>query len=221
MKKRSLSGNVGIGVFLLAFLFVCIAFGTPAWLVSDYRITSAQLDKLGLWSHCFRSLPNPREADAPTRYFVGCRWVYDPFTKGYSEIRGFLLPSFMIATQFFFTVCFLLSMISFVGILLYALCCGQEQKQYVQLIKLIAYMVLVGGTSGCIAVIIFACLGNADEWMPGHTNNYLGWSFALAVIGSVLMLIASALLRVEANIQYKKRKYVTESQTKFQLESRA
>lgn len=126
----------------------------------------------------------------------------------------------MIATQFFFTFCFLLSLISFVCILLYALCCDQEQKQYVELIRLIGYMVLVGGISGGIAVIIFASLGNAEGWMPGHTNNYLGWSFALGVIGSVLLLIASALIHVEANVQHKKRKYITESQSKFQLESR-
>lgn len=81
-------------------------------------------------------------------------------------------------------------------------------------------MVLVGGISGGIAVIIFASLGNAEGWMPGHTNNYLGWSFALGVIGSVLLLIASALIHVEANVQHKKRKYITESQSKFQLESR-
>jgi hypothetical protein len=92
MKKRSLAGNVGIGIFLVALICICVAFATPAWLVSDYRITNAQLDMLGLWRHCFRSLPNPMEADAPKRFFVGCRWVYDPFTTGYSEIRGFLLP---------------------------------------------------------------------------------------------------------------------------------
>ncbi|KAK2582266.1 hypothetical protein KPH14_004612 [Odynerus spinipes] len=196
------------------------AFGTPAWLVSDYRITSAQLDKLGLWSHCFRSLPNPQEADAPTRFFVGCRWVYDPFTKGYNEILGFLLPAFMIATQFFFTLCFLLGLISFGCVLLFALCSTPEQKQYVELIRLIGYMTLVSGISGGIAVIIFACRGNADGWMPGHANNYLGWSFALGVIGSVLMLTASGLFHVEANIQQKKREYLKESQTRFQLESR-
>lgn len=92
MKKRSLAGNVGIGIFLVALICVCVAFGTPAWLVSDYRITNAKLDMLGLWRHCFRSLPNPMEADAPRRFFVGCRWVYDPFTTGYSDIRGYLLP---------------------------------------------------------------------------------------------------------------------------------
>lgn len=220
MKKRSLSGNVAIGVFLVAFLCVCIAFGSPAWLVSDYRITSAQLDKLGLWSHCFRSLPNPQEADAPTRFFVGCRWVYDPFTKGYSAIRGFLLPPFMIATQFFFTLCFLLGVLAFICTLLYTLCSTPEQKQYVELIMLIGYTALSSGINGCIAVIVFACLGNGDKWMPGHANNYLGWSFGLAVIGSVLMLVAGGLFHVEGNIQKKKRKYLKESQTKFQLESR-
>lgn len=91
-KLRSLSGSVAVGIFFVAFVCVCVAFATPAWLVSDYRITGAKLDRFGLWVHCFRSLPNPQEPDAPVRYFVGCRWIYDPFTAGYSEIRGFLLP---------------------------------------------------------------------------------------------------------------------------------
>ncbi|XP_014470523.1 PREDICTED: uncharacterized protein LOC106742267 [Dinoponera quadriceps] len=220
MKKRSLSGNVGVGLFLVAFLCVCVAFGTPAWLVSDPRITGAQLDRLGLWRHCFRSLPNPAESDAPRRFFVGCRWIYDPFTAGYSEIRGFLLPAFMVATQVFFTLCFLLGLITFCLILLFTLCCDPERKRYIELIAIIGCLTLVGGLSGGIAVIVFASLGNGDDWMPGHANNYLGWSFALGVIGTVLMLIAGGLFLVEANIQRKKRDYLKESQTRFQLESR-
>ncbi|KAK1119087.1 hypothetical protein K0M31_013592 [Melipona bicolor] len=220
MKKRSFSGNVGVGVFIVGLVCVCVAFGTPAWLVSDYRITGAKLDKLGLWTHCFRSLPNPQEMDAPRRFFVGCRWVYDPFTAGYSDIRGFLLPPFMIATQFFFTLCFLLSMISFILILLFTLCCDPEQKRYVQLIMTIGGLLLVGGISGGLAVIIFACLGNTDGWMPGHANNFFGWSFIMAAMGSVLTIIAGALFLVEANLQHKKREYLKESQTRFQLESR-
>ncbi|XP_066602440.1 uncharacterized protein sinu [Prorops nasuta] len=219
MKKRSLSGDVSVGVFVVALVCICIAFATASWLVSDYRITGAQLNKLGLWRHCFRSLPNPAEIDAPKRFFVGCRWVYDPFTAGYAEIRGFLLPPFMIATQFFFTLSFLLGLISFGLVLLFTLCCGPEQSRYTQLISIIGYLTLAGGICGCIAVIVFASLGNAKDWMPGHDNNYFGWSFALGVIGSVLMLISSSLFLIEANIQYKKREYLKESQTKFQLES--
>lgn len=91
MKRRTLAGNCGVGVFVICFVTILIAFSTPRWLVSDQRITSAKLDGLGLWVHCFRSLPDVKD-DFQRRFFVGCRWVYDPFTTGYDEIRGFLLP---------------------------------------------------------------------------------------------------------------------------------
>lgn len=126
----------------------------------------------------------------------------------------------MIATQFFFTLCFLLSLISFLLILLFTLCSDPEQKYYVQLIMIIGYLLLIGGISGGLAVIIFACFGNTEGWMPGHANNFFGWSFIMAVVGSVLIIITGALFLVEANIQRKKREYLKESQTRFQLESR-
>lgn len=91
MKRRTLAGNCGVGIFVIALVTVCVAFATPSWLVSDYRITGAKLDRLGLWTHCFRSLPDVND-DYQRRFFVGCRWVYDPFTTGYDEIRGFLIP---------------------------------------------------------------------------------------------------------------------------------
>ncbi|XP_034943475.1 uncharacterized protein sinu [Chelonus insularis] len=221
MKKRSLSGDVGVGVFIVVLVCVCVAFGTPAWLVSDTRITGARLDRLGLWNHCFRSLGNPQEpSTAPTRFFVGCRWVYDPFTTGYSEIRGFLLPPFMVATQFFFTLCFFGCLISFGLVLFYTLCSDPEQKRYVQLIQVIGFLLLFSGVTGCIAIIIFASLGNGEGWMPGHENNFLGWSFIIGAIGSVLAIIASILFLAEANVQKKKRDYLKESQTRIQMESK-
>ncbi|XP_066599538.1 clc-like protein 2 [Prorops nasuta] len=211
MKKRSLSGNVGIGIFIVAFICVCVAFATASWLVSDNRITGPKLNKLGLWRHCFRSLPNPAEVDAPKRFFGSCRWVYDPFTANYSEIRGFRLPPFMIATQFFFTLCFLLGLISFALILVFTICCHPGQNRYTQLISAIGYLSLASGICGCIAVIIFGCLGNGKDWMPGQENSYLGWSFAIAVIGSILMLIASILFLVEVNVQSNKDNYFVKS----------
>lgn len=91
MKRRTLAGNCGVAVFTIAFVCIVVAFATPSWLVSDYRITGAKLDRLGLWVHCFRSLPDVND-DYQRRFFVGCRWVYDPFTTGYDQIRGFLMP---------------------------------------------------------------------------------------------------------------------------------
>lgn len=221
MKKRSLSGNIGIGVFLVGFVCVCTAFCTSAWLVSDYRITGAKLNQLGLWRHCFRSLPNPIEPDALKRFFVGCRWIYDPFTAGYSEIRGFLLPPFMVVTQVFFTLCFISCFVAFCLILLFGLCSYPEQKRYVDLILLIGLILLVGGVSGILAVIVFGSLGNGDGWMPGHETNYFGWSFVLAAIGVILILISGLLFIIEGTIQRKKRNYLRESQTRFQLESKS
>lgn len=89
--KRTLAGSCGIGVFVIALVCIVVAFCAPSWLVSDYRITGAKLDRLGLWSHCFRSLQQPGD-QSMRRFFVGCRWVYDPFTTGYDEIRGYLIP---------------------------------------------------------------------------------------------------------------------------------
>lgn len=45
MKKRSLAGSFAIGVFVIALICILLAFATPNWLVSDYRITGAKLEK--------------------------------------------------------------------------------------------------------------------------------------------------------------------------------
>lgn len=55
-------------------------------------ILGAAFNRLGLWHHCFRSLPDPSD-EYHRRFFAGCRWIYDPFTTGYDQIRGYLVPS--------------------------------------------------------------------------------------------------------------------------------
>lgn len=98
MKRRTLSGNVAVGVFALAFVSIFVAFFSASWLVSDDRITGAKLNRLGLWTHCFRSLPDPQD-EYQRRFFVGCRWIFDPFTTGYDQIRGYLMPcKFLLGT---------------------------------------------------------------------------------------------------------------------------
>lgn len=160
MKRRTLSGSCGVGIFVIAFVCICIAFATPSWIVSDYRITGAKLDRLGLWTHCFRSLPDVND-DYQRRFFVGCRWVFDPFTTGYDEIRGFLIPrknfgnfnrlrmnsklivfhffykfsAFMVVTEIFFTLCFISVLIGLGLVLLFFLCAGPDQKFFVKLIQ--------------------------------------------------------------------------------------
>ncbi|XP_015114278.1 uncharacterized protein LOC107039267 [Diachasma alloeum] len=221
MKKQSFSGSVAVGVFSVALVCVAVAFATPSWLASDWRITSTNLNKIGLWTHCYKSLPDPAAADAPTQFFVGCRWIYDPFTAGWSDIREFLIPPFMIITQLFFTICFVLMLIAFALVIFFTTCLDPEHRRFVQLIYSIGFILIVAGVSGAIGVIVFACLANGKGWMPDHENNYFSWSFALGVIGSVLCIIAGGLFLVEASVQKKKRRYLKESQTRFQLESKS
>lgn len=216
MKKRSLAGNVALGFCVAGSILIAIAFATPSWIVSDYRITGARLNRFGLWTHCFRSLADPNSA-YDRRFFVGCRWIYDPFTTGYDEIRGFLIPDFMIATQFFFTLCFISVLIATILSLLYFLCCRPEQDRFIQLVKILAIDLWVGGLCGGIAVIVFASLANKNGWMPGHDNNFFGFSFILACIGVVAILVAAVLFFVDANI-FERKGYVKDSQARFELE---
>ncbi|XP_055374367.1 uncharacterized protein LOC129607396 [Condylostylus longicornis] len=220
MKRRTLAGTCGLGIFVIALVTTLVAFTTPSWIVSDHRITGAKLDKLGLWVHCFRSLPDIQD-DNNRRFFVGCRWVYDPFTTGYHEIRGFLLPAFMITTQFFYTLCFIGVLVSLCLALLFLLCAGPDQKYFILLIRILSYLLLGSGVCGAIAVIVFACFGNLDDWMPGHDNNWLGYSFGLAVVGTVMCFVSASLFLVEASIQTVKRRQFSESQTGFGLEVKA
>ncbi|KAJ8929071.1 hypothetical protein NQ314_018269 [Rhamnusium bicolor] len=217
MNKRSLAGNVAIGFFVVAFILIAVAFSTPSWLVSDYRITGAKLDRLGLWTHCFRSLADPYD-NSNRRFFVGCRWIYDPFTTGYDQIRGFLVPGFMVATQFFFTLCFIAALLGAILTIIYFLCCGPDQEHFITLIKLNAWILLAGGLAGGIAVIVFASLANRNGWMPGHDNNFFGWSFALACIGVVASLVASTLFFVDGYVQQRKKQNLRDSQSRFELE---
>lgn len=216
MKRRTLAGTCGIGVFVIALITVVYAFATPSWLTSDSRITGSKLERLGLWVHCFRSLPDVND-DSQRRFFVGCRWIFDPFTKGYDEIRGFLLPGFVIATQFFYTLCFIGMIGSAIMVLIFGLCAGPDQKHFIHLIKAIGFVLLVAGVCGCLGVLIFAIFGNRNDWMLEHANNWFGSAFVVGVIGAVATIVASILFLVEANVQEKKRKQFKESQTRFEL----
>lgn len=78
---------------------------------------------------------------------------------------------------------------------------------------------LIIGVTGGIAVIVFASSANTKGWMPGQENNFLGWAFGLGVVGVVMCFIAATLFFVDANIQRKKRQYIKESQTQFEMDN--
>jgi hypothetical protein len=49
-----------------------------------------------------------------------------------------------------------------------------------------------------LAYTIFGARANDPDWMPGWKNNYLSWSFGVAVIGGMTLVVCSILYFVEA-----------------------
>ena len=90
-RERTTAGNFAIGVLVVGAIFLTISFTTPSWMESDPRIYGSQVEKVGLWVHCFRSLPDYNDLKHQ-RYFAGCRWLFNPFTAGYDQIRNILAP---------------------------------------------------------------------------------------------------------------------------------
>ena len=90
-RERTLSGKWALGLLCLAGFLTTIAFVAPNWVEGDPRFYGNKLDKLGLWVHCFRSIPDYNDLDH-RRFFAGCRWIFNPFTEGYAEIRNYLVP---------------------------------------------------------------------------------------------------------------------------------
>ena len=90
-RERSLTGRWAIFVFVIAAAFTTVAFVTPNWIEGDPRIYGTKVERVGLWVHCFRSLPDYNDLKHQ-RYYAGCRWIFNPFTEGYDQIRNYLAP---------------------------------------------------------------------------------------------------------------------------------
>lgn len=54
--------------------------------------------------------------------------------------------------------------------------------------------------------------------MPGYANNWFGWSFILAAIGSVAACVCSALFFTENHAQERRVRQFKESQIRFEME---
>ena len=74
------------------------------------------------------------------------------------------------------------------------------------------------GISGTLAVIIFGAYGDSRIWMPNWEHNNLSWSYALAVVGSLLLLVAGTLYLVEGRVVHRKRKQLERAQGDYNIQ---
>ena len=90
-RERTTTGRWAIAMFVIAAAFTTVAFVTPNWIEADPRFYGTDVERVGLWVHCLRSLPDVNDLKHQ-RYFAGCRWLFNPFTEGYDQMRNILAP---------------------------------------------------------------------------------------------------------------------------------
>lgn len=211
---KTKTGVCAIVVTIAAFLFILIAFCTPYWLVNDGKIKDPKFIRIGLWEVCFVNFEDFRH-----HYdfnFTGCWWVFE---EEYYIIHDFLLPGFFIATQFFFTLCMTLVLVA--AFLTWMYCfCSRDHDKYLLLLLSNGANLLIAGFSGLVAVSIFGANGDNRDWMPHWQHNDLSWSFAFAVIGSLLLFPAGTLFLVEGRRARYRRLRQSQPSSQYSMEVR-
>lgn len=146
----------------------------------------------GLWQVCLKNFEDTRHM-YDTK-FNSCWWIFE---EEYYIIQDLLLPGFFVAVQFFFTLCFTLLL---VGAFLTVLCTSgsRQEEKYQLLLWTNGGVLTLAATCGLLSVIIFGADGDSRVWMPNWEHNDVGWSFALAVVGSILLYVGGILFLVEA-----------------------
>ncbi|KAK0078619.1 hypothetical protein PV325_002260 [Microctonus aethiopoides] len=207
---KTRTGKIAASCTAVAFILIVIAFTTPNWLSTDGKLDNPKFYKIGLWQVCFQGFQDIRHLYKTK--FHGCWWVFE---EEYYIIHDILLPDFFVATQFFFTLCLTLLLVGGFLTALYT-CCSRQHQRYQELLWAIGANLTLSAICGLISVIIFGARGDSRDWMPDWEHNGLGWSFALAVIGSFVLLASGILFLVEARRHRKKSEKVLGEELKTQ-----
>lgn len=191
--------QIAVGISAVAFLLFIIAFATPYWLVTDGRLHNPRFKNLGLWEVCFHDFQDiHRFYDT---LFRGCMWVFE---EEYYIIHDFLLPGFYIAVQVFATLCLVMCLVA-IPLTFSFLRTSRDDDRYVFLLLTIGFCQIVASVFGFLAVVIFGAYGDSRDWMPHWQNNDMGWSFALGVVGAILLMPSGVLYMIEARRERYKR----------------
>lgn len=202
----------GVLIFI-ANALITISFFSPYWLQSfpSVRLLEPKFTNLGLWHACFNGFH-----DKGHKYevkFYGCRHV---LLEEYDIIRDELIQPFFVATQFFFTICFVGMLVAIAMVLMYLLCIDDYYR--VKVLRWIGFDLLVGAGCGTIALIIFGARGDGRNFMPDWEHNYLSWSFGLAFVGVVMMYVTAVLFIVEARIMLRKEMAKDNQEKQYPME---
>lgn len=180
---------------------ITISFFSPYWLqsFSSIKLEQPKFSNLGLWHACFNGFH-----DKGHKYevkFYGCRHV---LLEEYDIIRDELIKPFFVATQFFFTICFVGMLVAIAMVVMYLLCIDDYYR--VKVLRWIGVDLIVGAGCGTIALIVFGAKGDGRNFMPDWEHNFLSWGFGVAFVGVVMMYVSAVLFIVEARIMKRKER---------------
>lgn len=198
MDITSIRSSTYAAIFIyLSAIFTIIAFSTPYWLSSDGKQAVKHFDNLGLWEACFTRFSDPNYLY--DRQFIGCKWLFD---EDYTFLSNILEPPFFIVTQTLYTIGLVFLLIGVLGVLAIQLCFVVEKEVYAM--RVLAVITLISAKCMTIAVLVFGIWGDDRDWMPDPEHNYLSWSFALAVVGTLYQWASTTLFWIESRILSKR-----------------
>ncbi|RXG69232.1 hypothetical protein Avbf_09255 [Armadillidium vulgare] len=146
---------------------------------------------MGLWEFCFDGY---RHFDLQyDKKFDGCDHV---FSFEYQQIREWLLPSWLMATQAFMSIALVTIITALVtlSLLLIRWPLKTVMKHEWKMIGFCFWCQAVTSVSVLLAIIVFGSMCWSRSWLLYPNFNYLSWSYIFAVICCGFEIISGAML---------------------------
>ncbi|XP_050419952.1 uncharacterized protein LOC126832938 [Adelges cooleyi] len=196
---KSRNGLTAVGLSVLGTFFVLLAFCTKNWLVTDGKLEHPKFERIGLWVVCFKDFEDSHHW-YDTK-FGNCWWVFE---EEYYIIYDVLFKGFYIAVQFWFSVCVLLTICGLFYTTLY-MYLNRSVERYVHILFTAGGIYLAAAITSTIALILFGINGDSRVWMPNWEHNDVGWSYGVAVAGTISLYVSGILYIIEGRVHKIKR----------------
>ncbi|XP_016659524.1 uncharacterized protein LOC107883632 [Acyrthosiphon pisum] len=210
---KSRNGLTAAGLSVLGTFLVLLAFTTKSWLVTDGKLKNPEFERLGLWVVCFKGFKDPRHW-YDTR-FHNCWWVFE---EEYYTISDIVFKDFYIATQFFFTDCVFLTVFGLFYTIVYVYL-NRAYIGYVKILLSAGILNIAAAICSSIALIIFGVYGKNRQWMPHWEHNDIGWSYGVAVAGTIALYVSGVLYVIEQQLHKVKPENMATQRANYNYEA--
>jgi len=211
--KKEILYYCGFVLTLLSTFFHVLALSTPHWLES-FEESRSSFDRLGLWTACFHNFAY--DMDYMGKTYDGCHWIY---SYEYKPVFDWLNPGWLILVQVFMVLALILDVTLVAIMVLQTFFARFHVKDKAVSVLFNSIQMFTSATLIGISVSLFGVQARTSrQWLPRPDQNYLSWSFGLAVVGGFFAVFSSMCLftdsqrrRFEAQDKQKKEKMMSYS----------